>query len=59
MSKNKTFICAKCKSHDVVRDAWVEWDIEEQQWVLQNWFDAAYCNDCDKECSLEEIEIPD
>ena len=54
---DKKYICKNCRSEDVYRDAWAEWDITEQQWVLQNWFDAAYCNDCDKESDLEEIEI--
>lgn len=58
MSKKKVkIVCRDCGSEDVVRDAWAEWDVENQEWVLQDYFDAAYCNNCEGECKLEEKEI--
>ena len=50
-------VCAHCGSEEVFRDAWAEWDIANQEWVLQNVFDAGYCNNCEGEASLDEEEI--
>ena len=50
-------VCAHCGSENVMRDAWAEWDIAKQEWVLQNVFDQGFCADCDSEESLDEIEI--
>lgn len=49
--------CKHCNSTNVVRDAWAEWDIETQKWVLGSVFDAAFCMDCDGESSLIEEEL--
>ena len=50
--------CKRCGSSDVRRDAWVEWDVEKQEWVLGTVFDAGHCEQCEGEASLEEVEIP-
>ena len=50
-------ICAYCGSTNVVKDAWAEWDIENQEWQLQDTYDDAYCITCDGETSIEWIEI--
>lgn len=50
-------ICSSCGSTDVLRDAWGMWDIDKQDWVLQNVFDAAFCNNCDGECSITMRKI--
>lgn len=49
--------CRECGSENVLRDAWAEWDYESQEWVLQNVFDAAFCEDCEGECSIDETEV--
>jgi hypothetical protein len=51
------YFCGTCGGRKVTRDAWAEWDVEEQEWVLGAAFDYAYCHDCDGETRLEEIEI--
>ena len=38
--------CSECKSKDVVRDAWTEWNGSMQAWVLQKLFDDFACNSC-------------
>lgn len=54
----RKMVCNTCGSERVLRDAWAEWDILRQEWILQNVFDAAYCEgECEGECSIEEIEI--
>ena len=52
------FICARCSSDLVRRDAWAEWDTENQEWTLDSVFDYAHCGDCDGGTKIEEVEIP-
>lgn len=49
------FTCRSCGGNSVTRDAWAEWDVASQQWVLGAAFDYAFCHDCDAETVLEEI----
>ena len=51
------FVCSSCGSENVRRDAWATWDVETQSWELATVFDAGFCDDCDGEASLTEIEI--
>jgi hypothetical protein len=55
--KKIRIVCRDCRSEDVVRDAWAEWDVEDQRWVLRDTYDHAYCNTCGDETKLEEVEI--
>lgn len=48
MAKVK-YVCTECGSEDVVSDAWASWDIETQQWVLEDTFDMSYCRSCESE----------
>lgn len=51
-------VCSECGSSDVLADAYAEWDVDAQDWVVQNVFDkGAYCNKCDGETRLEEVEL--
>ena len=56
-AKKIKIVCSTCGGENVMRDAWAEWDVERQEWVLQNVFDAAHCEDCDGETSLDEVEV--
>lgn len=49
--------CYICGGSSVVRDAWAEWDIDAQEWVLQNVFDDAFCNDCETSTNIVEAEV--
>lgn len=51
-------VCGECGGSNVSRDAWADWSIEEQDWVLGAVFDYGHCQDCDGESSLEEVELP-
>lgn len=51
-------VCRECGGTNVMRDAWAVWDEEAQDWDLGSVFDAAHCDDCDGEVSLEEEAIP-
>lgn len=50
-------ICEICGSEDIVRDAWAEWDVTTQEWVLKAVFDYARCEACDEERHLEGVEL--
>lgn len=51
-SAPKEPICNHCGSTEVLADAWASWDIEKQEWVLHNVFDATYCETCDGEVNI-------
>lgn len=48
------YVCARCGGNNVSRDAWADWDVTTQQWVLGATFDYAHCHACEKETALEE-----
>jgi len=50
-------VCGTCGSKNVSRDAWADWDVHTQDWVLGAVFDYAHCHHCDCETRLEEIEV--
>lgn len=53
-------VCSTCGSDKVLADAFAHWNVEEQQWELQNTFDkGSYCEGaCDGPCRIDEVEIP-
>lgn len=55
--KKIMIVCSECGSHDVQRDAFAEWDYDTQQWVVGPVFDQGYCENCQGEASLDEIEV--
>lgn len=40
-------VCDNCGGSNVVRDAWAEFDLRTQKWVLSNTFDEGWCEDCE------------
>lgn len=55
-AKPIAILCETCRSDDVSRDAWGDWNIAAQTWVLRTVFDHSYCHACDEESNL--IEVP-
>jgi hypothetical protein len=55
--KRVTFVCNMCGGKTVTRDAWAEWDVEAQGWVLGAAYDYTFCHDCEKETHLIEVEL--
>ena len=47
--------CSRCRSEDVVRDAWATWSFERQEWELGQAFDHAYCEACETDCTIETV----
>ena len=50
-------LCGTCGSTDVSRDAWGEWDVKAQKWVLRTVFDHSHCHTCDGETRLVEAVL--
>ncbi len=38
--------CEHCGCLGVTREAWAEWSVAEQAWVLSQAFDFAFCHRC-------------
>ena len=51
----KEFQCTSCGGNRVLCDAWVNLNDEEDVRT----FDQTYCEDCDGECSVREVEVQD
>ena len=50
-------VCERCGSVAVTRDAWVEWDVAAQDWVLAAVFDHAFCHECHRDARLVERPV--
>lgn len=46
--------CNECGGTAVTRDAWAEWRVADQAWVLSEVFDFAFCHQCHRETILVE-----
>ena len=53
----KRKICSECGSDNVLADAYARWNSEKNDWELDSTFDSYYCNECEGECSVEDVEI--
>jgi len=53
------YVCSVCGSDDVRKDAYAEWDVEEQEWVLSSVYDDTVCNDCEESQRLVEVKLED
>lgn len=51
----KEWQCTSCGGCNVFADAWV--NINDPEDVRM--FDQAFCEDCDGECSVEQVEVED
>lgn len=50
-------VCKYCNSTDVRKDAWAEWDEYNQEWVLSEIYDNEFCNSCETDTKIKDIEI--
>ena len=49
-AKKESVSCPYCGSTDLIFDAPVRWDFENQDWVIETGpYGFAYCNNCDQE----------
>lgn len=52
------YVCPHCGSEDLLKDAWAQWDTENQEWTLGATFDHTMCAECDSKVTPSEVEIP-
>lgn len=52
-------VCPHCQSEKVVRDAWAEWHVGEQDWILKTVLDAFCCDACGEEITEPVWKIDD
>lgn len=51
-------VCRTCGSAEVLRDAFAEWDPDEQEWTLASVYDDAVCEGrCGGETKLDEVNL--
>ena len=50
-------ICAHCASENVSLDAAVVFCVNSQSWVIGSIYDAAFCQDCEKEAKIRWIVV--
>jgi hypothetical protein len=55
--KHVAIVCGTCGSDEVSRDAWADWDVSKQKWVLGAVFDYGHCHKCECESRLIEVEL--
>jgi ribosomal protein S27AE len=55
--KRVTYLCERCGSDLVTLDAWAEWNVEQQKWVLGATYDHTFCHKCESETHLVEVEL--
>lgn len=55
----KKVVCTKCGSDDVLIDAYARWNPYKDGYELDNVFEYCFCNKCEEECDLEDIEVED
>lgn len=48
-------VCSWCGSEDVRSDAIAYWDVETQQWLLEDVLGSEMCEECDGETSLTAV----
>lgn len=52
--------CPSCGSPAILRDAFAEWDVKSQDWLLSATFDSWTCDNCGREtCEPEERPVDD
>lgn len=57
MDERLRMVCRDCGSTLVTRDAWAEWDEDQQDWVLGTVYDYAFCHGCQEDACIEEIPL--
>lgn len=51
------YACAHCDSRIVTREAWAEWDVARQSWVLSDLMDQGFCHGCHRKTALVERPV--
>ena len=46
------YACERCSGTGVTADAWMEWDIPRQAWVVATIFEYGFCHECSRATRL-------
>jgi hypothetical protein len=57
MGKQVSYVCCRCGSSEVLIDAWAEWDVDKQDWVLNHTSTTEFCEKCYAETTMMEVEL--
>lgn len=49
--------CKHCGSTNIRIDAWAEWDVTSQNWLLVDVYDNSWCIDCEGETTPLDVEV--
>jgi hypothetical protein len=50
------FVCSRCGSKDLRRNADCAWNVEKQEWEVVALFDDMTCEECGCECGCKAID---
>ena len=53
----KNYVCRHCKSENILIDAYAQWNVAAQDYVITTIFDNAECIDCGGQTQIEEINL--
>ena len=53
---NVKIVCEECGSDEVVSDAYAEWDVALQEWVMTSVCDTVVCGECQDYCGTIEVD---
>lgn len=56
-NKKLRMTCSNCGGENVSCDATVQWDIDQQDWIISGIHDGDFCDDCEDETRIIEKEI--
>lgn len=49
--------CTECDSEDIVFEAYVKWDYEKQEHIIDDIYEKAFCNKCIDNVKTYKTEI--
>ena len=50
-------VCIDCGSENIHFEGPIEWDKNEQIYKIQDLFDYVYCNECEMDTDVRDVEI--
>lgn len=49
--------CGNCGNTNVQQRAWCCWDVAKQCWVYDDGYGEYYCDACEEDVDIDEVEI--
>ena len=51
----KNYICKKCEKENIYREAFLEWSVRDQEWLIETTGDEFFCYNCQDTVDVEEV----